>query len=157
MDQVRGCRAREDVIVVDNNATFNLNDLDRDAVRGRFEASTSWTTGTSAGDKFQTDYRFVSASPVTDGATFWFYIPAAASKTVSFWWAAGTNRSTSVPVISYNAAGTELGRLNVNQTLNGGRWNTVGTYNFTAGWNKVYISRYTTAAGTIIADAVRIQ
>ncbi|HEX8211476.1 MAG TPA: N-acetylmuramoyl-L-alanine amidase [Longimicrobium sp.] len=157
MDQVRQCRAREDVVLVDNNATYNLNDTDRDAVRGRFEASTSWSTGTSATDKYKTDYRYVSASPVTDGATFWFYLPAAATKTVSFWWTAGTNRSTSVPVISYNAAGTELGRLNVNQTLNGGKWNTIGTYAFTAGWNKVYISRYTTAAGTIIADAVRMQ
>lgn len=157
MDQVRACRATGDVIVVDNNATYNLDDPDRDGVRGRFEASASWTAGTSAADKYKTDYRFASASPVTDGATFWFYLPAAATKTVSFWWTAGTNRSASVPVISYNAAGTELGRLSVNQTANGGKWNTVGTYAFTAGWNRVVVSRWTSAAGTIIADAVRVQ
>jgi|GEM_PF-3270540 len=157
MDQVRSCRARGDVVTIDNNATYNLNDPDRDAVRGRFEASTTWTTGTSADERYQADYRFASAATVTDGATFWFYLPAAATKTVSFWWTAGTNRSASVPVISYNAAGTELGKGFVNQTANGGRWNTVGTYAFTAGWNKVYVSRYTTAAGTVIADAVRLQ
>ena len=76
---------------------------------------------------------------------------------MSFWWTAGTNRSTSVPVITYNAAGTEIGRVFVNQTANGGKWNTIRTYAFTAGWNKVYISRYTTASGTIIADGVRGQ
>jgi N-acetyl-anhydromuramyl-L-alanine amidase AmpD len=157
MDQVRACRARDDVIVVDNNATYNLDDPDRDGVRGRFEASANWTAGTSALDKYKTDYRFASASPVTDGATFWFYLPAAATKTVSFWWTAGTNRSTSVPVISYNAAGTEIGKVFVNETANGGKWNTIGTYAFTAGWNKVVVSRWTSAAGTIIADAVRVQ
>ncbi len=157
MDQVRACRAQNDVIVVDNNATYNQDDPDRDGVRGRYEASTSWTTGTSATDKYQTDYRFASASPVTDGSTFWFYLPAAATKTVSFWWTAGTNRSASVPVISYNAAGTEIGKVFVNQTANGGKWNTIGTYAFTAGWNKVIVSRWTSAAGTVIADAVRIQ
>lgn len=157
MDQVRSCRAREDVIVVDNNATYNLDDPDRDGVRGRFEASANWTAGTSATDKYKTDYRFASASPITDGATFWFYLPAPATKTVSFWWTAGTNRSASVPVISYNASGTELGKVFVNETANGGKWNTIGTYYFTAGWNKVIVSRWTAASGTVIADAVRVQ
>lgn len=88
---------------------------------------------------------------------FWFYLPAAATKTVDAWWTAAMNRSTTAPFIMSNASGTQLGTVYVNQQLNGDKWKTLGTYNFTAGWNKVQLSRWTTAGSVVIADAVRIR
>jgi hypothetical protein len=34
---------------------------------------------------------------------------------------------------------------------------TLGTWNFTAGWNKVVLSRWATPGKVVIADAVRIR
>jgi hypothetical protein len=45
----------------------------------------------------------------------------------------------------------------VDQTLNGGKWNTLGTYSFPAGWNKVQLSRWTSSGNTVIADAVQVR
>jgi hypothetical protein len=33
----------------------------------------------------------------------------------------------------------------------------LGTYAFTAGWNKVQLSRWTTAGYQVVGDAVRVQ
>ena len=45
----------------------------------------------------------------------------------------------------------------VNQTANGGKWNQVGRFNFTAGWNKIVVSRWQNPGKVVIADAVRIR
>ena len=84
-------------------------------------------------------------------------MPAAATKTVDAWWTAGGNRATAAPFIAYNAAGTELGRKSVNQQTSGSQWVTLGTWNFSAGWNKVALSRWTTSGDVVIADAVRVR
>ncbi|HLM66645.1 MAG TPA: hypothetical protein VK358_03915, partial [Longimicrobium sp.] len=115
-----------------------------------------WSTGSSAG-YYGTGYNFASTDAISDPATFWFYLPAAATKTIDGWWVAGTNRSTTAPFIAYNASGTEVGRAAANQQINGGKWVALGTYNFTAGWNKIQLSRWTTAGYVVIADAVRIR
>ena len=47
--------------------------------------------------------------------------------------------------------------MNVNQQANGGKWNTLGTYSFTAGWNKVQLSRWTTTGFQVVADAVQVR
>ena len=46
---------------------------------------------------------------------------------------------------------------NVNQRTSGSRWNTLGTWHFTKGWNKVVLSRWTSSGDVVIADAVRIR
>ena len=90
-------------------------------------------------------------------AEFSFYLSAAASKTVDAWWTAGTNRSLTAPFVAFNAQGTKLGTVSVNQTVNGGKWVQLGTYNFTAGWNKVVLSRWAPAGQVVIADAIRVR
>jgi hypothetical protein len=44
----------------------------------------------------------------------------------------------------------------VNQQVNGGRWNRLGTWSFDAGWNDVALSRWTTAGKNAVADGVRL-
>ena len=138
-------------IVVDNNNANN------NAASARFESSTTWTTSTGTAGYYGSNYAFASTTAASDPATFWFYLPAAGAKTIDAWWVAGTNRSTTAPFIAYNASGAEVGRVNVNQQAAGGQWNAIGTWNFSAGWNKVVLSRWTTAGYVVIADAIRVR
>ncbi|HEX8320892.1 N-acetylmuramoyl-L-alanine amidase [Longimicrobium sp.] len=123
----------------------------------RFSVSGNWIASTGTGGYYGTGYYHASTAAVSDPANFEFYLPAAATKAVSAWYTSGTNRSTTAPYIIYNASGTELGRRSVNQQTGGGTWQSLGSYSFSAGWNKVSLSRWTTAGYVVIADAVRIQ
>jgi len=136
---------------VDSNNTRN------DSTKARFESSANWISATSTAGYYGTGYYYASTQAISDPATFWFYLPAAGTKTIDAWWTAGTNRSTTAPFIAYNASGTEVGRVSVNQQLNGGKWNTLGTWRFSAGWNKVQLSRWTTSGYTVIADAIQVR
>jgi N-acetyl-anhydromuramyl-L-alanine amidase AmpD len=137
------------IIVDSNNANNN-------SAVAKYEVSANWSVGSSAG-YYGSGYNFASTDAISDPATFWFYLPAAATKTIDGWWVAGTNRSTTAPYIAYNASGAEVGRVAANQQINGGKWVALGTYNFSAGWNKVQLSRWTTAGYVVIADAIRVR
>jgi len=138
-------------VVIDNDNARN------DTSKFYFQSSTNWLTSASNAGFYGTHYHYASTQAVSDGASFYFYLPAAATRTVEAWWTTSSNRSTTAPFVVYNAAGTELGRTSVNQQLNGARWNVLGTYNFTAGWNRVVLSRWTTSGYVVVADAVRIR
>jgi N-acetyl-anhydromuramyl-L-alanine amidase AmpD len=144
------CGVSTTSIIVDSNNTNN------NAAVAKYEVSTGWSTGTTAG-YYGSGYNFASTQAVSDPATFWFYLPSAATKTIDGWWVAGTNRSSTAPFIAYNASGAEVGRASANQQINGGQWVALGTYNFSAGWNKVQLSRWTTAGYVVIADAIRVR
>lgn len=137
-------------IIVDSNNSLNDTNV------GYVQTSSNWTASSHSTD-YNTGYWWAQTASVSDGATFWFYLPSAATKTVDAWWVAGTNRSSSAPFILYNASGTQLATKYVSQKSGGGQWNTLGTYSFTAGWNRVVLSRWTGASGVVIADAVRIR
>ncbi|HEX5754054.1 MAG TPA: hypothetical protein VFZ09_48170 [Archangium sp.] len=88
---------------------------------------------------------------------FFFYLSAPATKTIDARWTAGTNRSTTAPFIITNASGTNLATVSVNQQINGGQWNTLGSWSFPAGWNKVQLSRWTTTGYVVVADAIQVR
>lgn len=137
-------------IIVDSNN--NLNNTSE----GYVDVSSNWTASSHSTD-YQTGYWWAQTAAVSDGASFWFYMPTAGTKTIDAWWVAGTNRAPSAPFIMYNASGSTVGSTSVNMQANGGKWNTLGTYSFTAGWNRVMLSRWTTSGYVVIADAVRIR
>ena len=138
------------IIIDSNNANNNT-------AQGYIQVSSNWLSSASTAGYYGTGYYYASTQAVSDGAAFWFYLPAAATKTIDAWWTAGTNRSSTAPFIAYNASGTEVGRVSANQQLNGGKWNALGTWSFSAGWNKVVLSRWTTTGYVVIADAVRVR
>ncbi|WNG40261.1 hypothetical protein F0U61_46185 [Archangium violaceum] len=137
-------------LVIDNNNANN------DTTKGYSQISANWATGTSAGF-YGNNYNYASTQAISDPAVFFFYLPAAATKTIDAWWVAGTNRSPTAPFIITNASGTNLATVSVNQQLNGGKWNTLGTWSFPAGWNKVQVSRWTTAGYVVMADGIRVR
>lgn len=140
-----------DSIVIDSNNDLNQLDV------GFMAKSGNWVASSGSSEKYQTGYWYASAQPVSDPATFWFYSTDAGEYTIDAWWTAGTNRSSSAPFVIYDDAGVGPAIVHVNMRGNGGQWNELGTWNFAAGWNKVQLSRWTSASGVVIADAVRVR
>jgi N-acetyl-anhydromuramyl-L-alanine amidase AmpD len=144
------CGSSSAIIIDSNNNNNNTS-------KGYIQISSNWTSSSNVSGYYGTGYYWASTQAVSDGASFWFYLPSAATKTVDAWWTAASDRSTSAPFIAYDSSGAQLGTKYVNQQSNGGKWNTLGTYNFKAGWNRVMLSRWTTTGYVVIADAVRIR
>jgi hypothetical protein len=138
-------------LIVDSNNSNN------DTSQGYISVSANWTSSSSTAGYYGSGYYYANTAAVSDPATFYFYLPAAATRTVDAWWTAGTNRSTTAPFIAYDASGAEVGRVSVNQQAGGSQWNTLGTWSFSAGWNKVVVSRWTTTGYVVIADAIRVR
>ena len=90
-----------------------------------------------------------------DGAKYtWTFTPAASGYCeVSMWWTEYSNRSTSIPVAITHGGGTST--VYINQKGNGGKWNVLGRYTFTAG--QTYKVTITSQAGpsSTCADAVK--
>ena len=66
----------------------------------------------------------------------------------------GYNSST--PYVVVASGGNQT--VTVNQQANGGTWRNIGTFNLAAGdYNVVGVSRWTSSAGYVIADAIRVR
>ena len=117
-----------------------------------FSVTGTWNTGTSATDKFGTDYRFHDTMSVSEPAT-WTANLTSGTKTVSAWWSQGSNRSTTAPYIVYHSTGSTT--VTVNQQFGGGTWNILGSFNFVSGSNQVKLSCWTTTGFVVIADAIK--
>lgn len=119
-----------------------------------FTASTNWATGTAATNKYGNDYRYHTTQKISDAATWTANLSAAGSYQVSAWWAHGSNRSAAAPYIVYHSTGSTT--VTVNQQLNGGVWNLLGTFNLNAGSNMAKLSCWTTETNKVVmADAIR--
>ena len=138
------------IIIDSNNANNNQ------AV-GKIELAGTWTSSTSNAGYYGSGYWTANTQETSAPATFWFFLPSAQTRSIDAWWTGGANRSTSAPFIAFNAAGTEVGRKVANQQATTSQWVTLGTWSFSAGWNKVVLSRWADAGKVVIADAVRVR
>lgn len=120
----------------------------------------SWSTGVGSTDKFGTDYRFAGTNGF--GASNVVYRPnisTAGKYEVSVWYPQGSNRATNTPYhVFYNGgAQTNL----VNQQINGGKWNSLGQYNFASGINGFVRIANNASGGSsttvVLADAVQFS
>lgn len=130
-------------------------DIIIDNTSGAFYASSGWTTGSSSADKYGSDYRWRSTQAVSDPAKWTPNIPAAGNYAVYAWWPAGSNRSTAAPyIIAYNGGEANV---KVNQQVNGGKWNGLGTYNFAAGTGgDIKLSCWAASGYIVAADAIKL-
>lgn len=79
-------------------------------------------------------------------------IAAAGKYSVYLWWSTHANRSATVPITI--STGTATDTKTVNQKVNGGQWNLLGTYDFKAGTTGFV--ELSDAGGLALADAVRL-
>lgn len=118
-----------------------------------FSASANWGTATWASDKYGDDYRYRNTEAISDAATWTGKLPSSGSWRVDAWWCAASNRATSAPYIVDHSGGSTV--VSKDQTVNGGKWNSLGTYTFGSGNQTTRLSCWTSSGDVVIADAVR--
>lgn len=138
-------------IIVDSNNANNNQSV------AKMELTGTWTSSASTPGYYGSGYWYANTAPVSAPATFWFHLAAAGTKTIDAWWTAGSNRLSSASFVAYNAGGAEVGRRAVDQRANGSQWVSLGTWSFSAGWNKVQLSRWAAEGSVVIADAIRVR
>ncbi|MDB6124100.1 MAG: hypothetical protein JWQ71_3093, partial [Pedosphaera sp.] len=115
----------------------------------------TWSTGTGASDKFGADYRFHSQGTGTNYLQFSPSLSGSGVYEVYEWHPKGSNRTISAPhVINYWGGSQTIG---MNQMINGGQWNLMGTFEFAAGTaGNVQITDAIPDAGQLVmADAIK--
>lgn len=137
-------------IIIDSNNGNNL-------AIAKFNYSANWSTTAATPGFYGNNYLFAATAPVSDAAEFVFYLNNAGAKKVEIWYTAGTNRSPEAPIVAFDSTGKNLGTVKVNMQAGGKAWTAVGTFNFTAGWNRIALSRWAPGNFVVIADAVRIS
>lgn len=110
----------------------------------------AWSTGTSSADKYGADYRFKSTAAISEPAKWAINVGVAGTYRIQAWWPAGANRSTAAPYILPNAANPK-----VNQQVNGGVWNTLGSVALGTGTQTTQLSCWAATGFIVVADAVR--
>lgn len=119
----------------------------------------TWSIGTTAAGRYGADYRFASTVGPTAAPTAtceWRPTLAAGQYEVSVWYPAGSNRAVDAPFTVHHASGATT--IDINQTLNGGAWFVLGTFNFSAGTNgRVVLGNDAESAKVVLADAVRFN
>ena len=139
-----------EIIVDSNNANNDPNVAE-------MQVSANWTSASATPGYYGSGYWFADTAAISDGAVFWFHLDQGGSHTIDAWWTAGTNRSSSAPFVAFDASGNVVGTVHRDQRSGGGQWNQLGTWNFSAGWNSVVVSRWTGSGAVVIADAVRVR
>lgn len=114
----------------------------------------SWANGVS-GAYYGTNYLHDgNTAKGTKSVTFTLPVPVTRTYTVYAQWSAGSARGTAVPITINHAGGATT--VNVNQRLNGGVWNALGTFTFNAGTTGNVVISNNDATGHVIADAIRL-
>ena len=122
---------------------------------GRFSASANWAVSSFSAQRYGADYRYANPVAASDAAWFKFNIPATGNYEVGVWYPANAGYNATTPYVIATSSGNVT--RTVNQQTNGGTWVVLGTYHFNAGdYNAVGVSRWTSGAGYVIADAVRL-
>jgi hypothetical protein len=112
----------------------------------------NWGTSTSGG--YNGDYRWHAAGSGSCTATWIPSLPAVGSYNVYAWWKASTNRATNAKYTIYYDGGSQT--IEVNQKVNGGQWNLLGTYPFAVGTSGLVVLS-NDANGYVIADAIKFE
>ncbi|MBQ0982319.1 MULTISPECIES: N-acetylmuramoyl-L-alanine amidase [Micromonospora] len=122
---------------------------------GRFTASANWGVSTYSGQRYGADYRYAEPVAASDVAWYRFNVPATANYRVDAWWPATSGYNGATPYVVATTTGNRT--IIVDQRATGGQWRSLGTFTLPAGdANRVGVSRWSSATGLIVADAVRL-
>jgi hypothetical protein len=113
----------------------------------------TWTTSKSTSGYWGQGYKHDGNTGKGSKSATFSPTLATGNYSVYLWYTANPNRASNVPVdIVYNGGSTTV---TVNQQVNGGQWNLLGTFSFAAGSTGYVRIRNTGTSGYVIADAVR--
>ncbi|MGV2881706.1 hyaluronate lyase [Paenibacillus sonchi] len=129
-------------VIVDNNDTTGVL------------KTGSWKTSAVQTDRYGINYLHDDNSGKgSKSIAFTPVLPVTATYSVYMMWPEHFNRATAIPLEVVHAGGTAT--LSIDQTSNGGVWNLIGTYTFTAGTSGSVTIRNSGTSGYVAADAVK--
>jgi hypothetical protein len=143
VDGVKLVYANADIVLDNTNAEVNF--------------AGSWSTGSSATDKYKSDYRFASSTATAMAtATYRPDFSNAGLYDVFIWYPAGGNRATNAPwTISFLGGSTNV---LVNQQTNGGFWFQIAAARpFSTGTNGFVQLVNNAGPSIVVADAVKFS
>ena len=138
--------------------SFTIEVTDQTIIIDNGDADTSFsgTWRVSGGpNPFDPKDRVANSVYSRDGDTYtWTFTPdVSGTYQVSMWWTQYASRSTSIPVTVEHADGSET--VYINQRTNGGQWNALGTFDFSAGVSYPVTIVAQPGPSSTCADAVR--
>ncbi|MDR2675952.1 MAG: hypothetical protein LBC18_14075, partial [Opitutaceae bacterium] len=148
--------AEPSVEIIMDNAITDVNGAGGDSPG--VVAAGSWSRSTSTSGFYGVNYWNDATKNINKTVTYTPALPSSGLYEVQMWWPAAGNFCAAAPVDICHSGDTET--VTVNQRTNGGKWNTLGIFEFTAtGGEFVKIRTDDGAGGTIgcavIAVAVR--
>jgi len=126
--------------------------VDDDASNVTYTGTWTRATDTEVSQRYGPSFRYASAGSGNATAIFRPTLPVAGTYQVSAWWTTNPNRATNSPFTIHSNAGDTT--VACNQEVNGGMWNTLGTFTFDAGTTG-YVKLTNAANEYVIADAVQ--
>lgn len=124
---------------------YHIDNLDPE-----FSATSGWTASNTIVGYYGTNY-LVSAAGTGSNKARWSLNVDAGRYEVYARWASYSNRASNAPYTINYIGGSEIVR--VNQQINGGQWNLLGTYEIDS---SSYVELSNDANSWVIADAVKI-
>lgn len=118
-----------------------------------FSVVGTWAAGSSSTDKYGADYRYHSTVAASEPAQWTANLGASKGYGVYAWWPQGSNRHPNAQYTVYHATGSTV--VGVNQQINGGKWNLLGSFSLNAGSNKVILSCWNSTGYIVVADAIK--
>jgi len=112
-----------------------------------------WISGSLAGDKFGSNYRFNYAGTGKQTASWFVTLSDPGQYSVSVWYPSASNRPYNAPYTVYHSAGSTTFR--VDQQRGAGQWQQLGIFSFDAGTFHVEISDDVQQQTVVMADAVK--
>jgi PKD repeat protein len=103
---------------------------------------------------YRENYEYSTAGSGSDQMKWLFSIPEEGDYHVYVWYPASSTNSTNAPFTVNHANGSTT--VPVNQRLNGGQWNSIGTYHFGVDDYSVVLTD-NVASGNVVADGVRVE
>ena len=119
-----------------------------------FESVGNWVDTNVLTGYFKENYEYSAAGSGADQAKWLFSIPQEGDYNVYAWYPAASTNSTSAPYTVNHALGSTT--IPVNQRLNGGKWNKLGTFHFGAADYSVVLAD-NVSSGNVVADGLRIE
>jgi N-acetylmuramoyl-L-alanine amidase len=119
----------------------------------QFTSSESWWSSSWSSNKHGETYQVRKTQGISDVATWTIEIPHDGNFRISAWWTSWFNRASNASYIISHSDGNSV--VKADQTENGGKWNSLGTFKLKAGVNTVKLSCWTGSGSYVVADAIK--
>jgi len=116
----------------------------------------NWSLGVSAPEKYGKDYLYIGKTNTSANAFFAFPSSLHGQYRIYAWYSAGTNRTKAAEYTISHANGSAS--VTLNQQQNGGKWNLLGTWDFS--WPNQYGIRILESkedGKVVIVDAIKLE